>query len=129
VYFELGSLRDSRAEPIVLRVVEHRPRIDGVERVERDLSIVGARGTATLLDLESGSFVRAALGHKWDGQFHAAAVAAEIRLGDGPLDVAWAPRPGVNYEAVANRAGLPLRGLLGGVPLRGLSGIVGKTPD
>jgi hypothetical protein len=129
VYFELGSLRDSHREPIVLRVVEHRPRIDGVERVERDVSIIGARGTATLLGLESGSFVRAALGRKWDGRFHAAAVAAEIRMaddaakyleGNGRLDVAWAPRPGVNYEAVASRAGLPLRGT---------TGIVGKTPD
>jgi hypothetical protein len=111
VYFELGSLTEARSEPIVLRVVEHRPRVDGVERVERDLSVIGARGTATILDLERGSFVRAALGRKWDGQFQAAAVAAEIRLGDGPLDVAWAPRPGVDYQAVANRAGL------------------GKTPD
>jgi hypothetical protein len=106
VYFELGSLTEARSEPIVLRVVEHRPRVDGVERVERDLAVIDARGTATFLDLECGSFVRAALGRKWDGQFKAAAVAAEIRLGDGPLDVAWAPRPGVDYQAVANRAGL-----------------------
>jgi hypothetical protein len=111
VYFEVGSLTNSRGEPIVLRVVEHRPRIDGVERVERDLSVIGLRGTATILDLERGSFVRAALGRKWDGQFQAAAVAAELRLGGGALDVAWAPRPGVNYEAIAGRAGL------------------GKTPD
>jgi hypothetical protein len=106
VYFELGELADARGEAVVLRVVEHRARASGVERVERDLRLSGPRGTATVVDLQSGSVLRAALGRKWDGRFRAVAVGAEVVVAPGGVDIAWAPRRNVDYTAVAGRSGL-----------------------
>jgi hypothetical protein len=106
VYFEVGDLATSDGQVLVLRVVEHRSRAEGVERVERDLPVTDRRGTATILDLEGGSVLRAALGRKWDGEFRAAAVGAEVRVVPEGIDVTWAPRHDVDYVAVAGRSGL-----------------------
>lgn len=106
VYFELGRLVAMDGQVLVLRVVEHRSRATSVERVERDLPVTERRGTATIADLERGSVLRAALGSKWDGEFRAAAVGAEVRVATDGVDVAWAPRHGVDYAAVAGRSGL-----------------------
>ncbi len=106
VYFEVGDVVAAAGQAIVLRVVEHRFRAAGVERVERDLPVTERRGTATIADLESGSVLRAALGRKWDGEFRAAAVGAEVRVASEGVDVTWAPRRNVDYAAVAGRSGL-----------------------
>jgi hypothetical protein len=105
VYFELG-VAAGRADVAVLRIVEHRPRGASVERVERDLPLSGRRGTTSVVDLESGSVLRAALGRKWNGQFRATAVAAELSVAPSGVDVLWSPRRAASYDAVIGRSGL-----------------------
>ncbi len=103
VYFEAG-VPDGAA--LVVRLVEVRPTRAGAERVEHEVSVAGERGTVTLAELTPGSVVRAAVGRKEGTGFRALAVAAEIRssrTGAG-MEVAWAPRRGVDYLAVAARS-------------------------
>jgi hypothetical protein len=109
IYFELGAVALGGPVP-VLRVVEHRSRAGGVERVERDLPLSERRGTTTVLDLESGSVLRAALGRKWDGRFRATAVAVELRLAGSGTELLWSPRPSVGYDALIGRSGLTATG-------------------
>ena len=113
VYFEVGDAATNGHVP-VLRVVEYRARAGGVERVERDHSLNGRRGTLSLLDLECGSVVRAALGRKWDGHFRATSVAGEVRPVPGSHDVLWAPRKGTSFDGVVARSAVA-----GSVPLQG----------
>jgi hypothetical protein len=100
VYYELGPAPP--AQPIV-RVVEVRPRPEGALRVEYDVPVEGQSGVAIVPGLEPGSVLRAALGFKEGSRFRALAVAAEVGAGEQGLSVLWAPRRGVDYQAIAAR--------------------------
>jgi len=102
VYYELGER--APAGPLVLRVVETRPRQGGAVRVEHDLEVAAASGVATVTELEPGSVLRAAIGHRERGTFRALAVAAEVGRSASGIEIVWAPRRSVDYRPIAERA-------------------------
>jgi hypothetical protein len=103
VYFELGNEQDGAA-PLMVRVLEVRPRPTGAERAVHDVPITGTRGTARVYHLEPGSVIRAAIGWTERGEFKALTVAALVHLGvNGKTAVTWSPRKTVDYRVLAER--------------------------
>ena len=101
LYYEADAAAVT-AGPLVVRVVEFRPRDAGAERVERNFPVAAESGTLTVSGIEPAAVVRAVLGaHAADG-FTAVAVAAE--LARGGTSVLWAPYASDERAPLAARA-------------------------
>jgi hypothetical protein len=95
VYWELVP---AHAMETVVRLVAFVPDWAGAQRVEHQLSALGAVGTASV-QVPEGAIVRAVIGSQLGGVFRPLAVGVEIRGSERP-EVAWAPSP-VFQERIA----------------------------